>query len=100
MWNAQLPEEDLGHFRHDRDSCIIQVRATYKIPKKFYDIKEKFKQNVIELHCMHKTEAGERRKTLKRESLDLARDAKVLQGGSQDLARSPPGGPKAAGRGE
>jgi hypothetical protein len=28
---------------------------------------------------MHKTKAGERRKTLKRESLELARDAKVLQ---------------------
>ena len=34
---------------------------------------------------MHKTEAGERRKTLKRESLELARDAKVLQKAAKTL---------------
>jgi len=30
---------------------------------------------------MHKTKAGERRKTLKRETLELARDAKVFAEG-------------------
>jgi hypothetical protein len=34
---------------------------------------------------MHKTKAGERRKTLKRESLELARDAKVLQKAAKTL---------------
>ena len=34
---------------------------------------------------MHKTEAGERRKTLKRESLELAKDAKVLQKAAKTL---------------
>ena len=44
---------------------------------------------------MHKTEAGERRKTLKREALELANDAKVLQKAaktSQKPARRPKGG--------
>jgi regulator of replication initiation timing len=34
---------------------------------------------------MHKTKAGERRKTLKRESLELVRDAKVLQKAAKTL---------------
>jgi hypothetical protein len=34
---------------------------------------------------MHKTKAGERRKTLKRETLELARDAKVLQKAAKTL---------------
>jgi len=34
-------------------------------------------QNVIELYSMHKTTAGEKRKALKEEALELARDAKA-----------------------
>ena len=34
---------------------------------------------------MHKTEAGERRKTLKREAQELVRDAKVLQKAAKTL---------------
>jgi len=45
---------------------------------------------------MHKTKAGEKRKTLHRKALELARDAKVLQMAGKDLARRPPGGSKAS----
>jgi hypothetical protein len=37
---------------------------------------------------MHKTEAGERRKALKREALVLARDAKVLQKAAKTLPKA------------
>jgi hypothetical protein len=43
---------------------------------------------------MHKTKAGERRKTLKRGSLELARDAKVLQKAAKTLPEKPAMRPK------
>ena len=40
---------------------------------------ENFRQNDQELNTMHKTPAGERRKSLIRDSKELAKDAKLLE---------------------
>jgi hypothetical protein len=49
----------------------FQWRSETYGSKKFYDIIEIFKQNAVELYCMHKTKAGKRRMTLKRVSQEL-----------------------------
>jgi len=44
----------------------------------FYVILESFKYNAIELFTMHKTNAGERRKTLQKEAMKLQKEVKAL----------------------
>ncbi len=44
----------------------------------FYGIFESFKYNAIELLAMHKTDAGEKRKALKKEALELVKEVKAL----------------------
>ena len=45
----------------------------------FYGIFISFKYNAIELDFVHKTNSGEKRKALKSEARELARDARALQ---------------------
>ena len=55
--------------RHDRAPVFAAV------PILFYGIFISFKYNATELFFVHKTNAGERRKALRREAGELARNA-------------------------
>lgn len=49
----------------------------------FYGIFTSFKYNAIELSAMHKTDAGERRKTLQKDAMKLEKEVKALARVSQ-----------------
>ncbi len=75
---STLPEELLGRFRPSRASCINKCVQCVSLPFSSMISEKDLSRNITELLAMHKTDAGEKRKALQREALELEREAKTL----------------------